>query len=143
MTERTGAAARKRPARPATAPPRHVRGLTLNERLVRERDRDRARELVRTLGLGIVVLLPLLLYVWQQVAFMETAYRVEELRSERAGLERLLRSVRLERASLESLQRVESLARGKLGMRQPPPEAVAMVAPRTAGNPPDPAAGSR
>ena len=100
--------------------------LSLNHRLVRERDRERARELLRTLGLGIIVLLPLLLHVWQQVTFVETAYRVAALRSQRQTLEVSLRKVRMERASLEALSRIEVEARS-LGLMQPPPEAVVMV----------------
>ena len=70
------------PIIPPAPPPKKLAGLALNERLVRERDRDRARELVRLLALGVAVLLPLLAHVWQQVAFVESAYRAEELRSD-------------------------------------------------------------
>ncbi len=130
------AGARDRRTPPASSHPRRA-GLTLNDRLVRERDRERARELLRTLGLGIVVLVPLLLHVFQQVKFVETAYRVAELRSERLALETALRNVRMERASLESLARIEVEARG-LGLIQPPPEAVIMVVPVEPGEMSDP-----
>ena len=46
------------PIIPPAPPPKKLAGLALNERLVRERDRDRARELVRLLALGVAVLLP-------------------------------------------------------------------------------------
>ena len=101
--------------------------LTLNEQLIREQDRERNYELLRISMLGIIVLVPLLLYVWLQVAFMETAYRVEELQSEQARLERLLRSAQLERASLETPERVERLARKQFAMEQPAPEAIVAV----------------
>ncbi len=103
--------------------------LALNARLVRERDRDRARELARTLALGVAVLLPLLLHVWQQVAYLETAYGAEALRSERDHLAHLLREVRMERSALESLDRIESEARRRLELLHPPPEAVVTVQP--------------
>jgi cell division protein FtsL len=93
---------------------------------VRERDIARARELFRTLGLGVLVLMPLLLHVWQQVGFVETAYAVAELRAERQELQIALRKIRLERATQESLERIEARAR-RSGMIQPPPEAVITV----------------
>ncbi len=101
--------------------------LTLNEQLIREQDRERNHELLRISMLGIVVLVPLLLYVWLQVAFMETAYQVEALQSEQARLKTLLRSAQLERASLEAPERVERLARQRLAMEQPAPEAIIAV----------------
>jgi cell division protein FtsL len=116
---------------------------TLNERLVRERDRERARDLVRKLGLGVVILLPLLLYLWGHVAFMETARRVAGLREQETQLERLLREVRLERAALESLDRIATHASASLGMAPPAPESVLLVGPdgRAVALPPPPTAG--
>jgi len=126
---------------PATARPARSRILvpdtslpdlgqrTLNERLVRERDRDRARDLVRKLALGVAILLPLLLYLWGHVAFMETARRVAGLREQQTQLERLLREVRLERAALESLDRIATHASASLGMAPPAPESVLLVGP--------------
>ena len=101
--------------------------LTLNEQLIREQDRERNHELLRISMLGVAVLVPLLLYVWLQVGFMETAYQVEEFQSEQARLELLLRSAQLERASLENPERVERLARQRLAMEQPAPEAIIAV----------------
>jgi cell division protein FtsL len=49
------------------------------------------------------------------------------LQSEQARLERLLRRVQLERVSLEAPARIEDLARRRLAMLQPPPEAVRSV----------------
>lgn len=109
-------------------------GVAVNERLLRERDLERARELARMLTLGVAVLVPLLLHVWQQVAFVEAAYRVEALRAEQSRLERMLRETQLERASLESLDRIEREARRRLGMHRPPPEAVVAVRPELAGD---------
>jgi len=112
-------------AHPAALPDLGRRSL--NERLVRERDRDRARDLVRKLALGVAILLPLLLYLWGHVAFMETARRVAGLRTQQAQLERMLREVRLERATLESLDRVATQASAALGMAPPAPESVLIV----------------
>jgi hypothetical protein len=78
--------------------------LTVNEQLLREQDREHTRELWRISLMGVAVLLPLLLYVWLQVSFMETAYKVEALQSEQA-----------------------QLARQRLAMLQPAPESVRPV----------------
>jgi cell division protein FtsL len=115
------------PSHAAVAATEQRSRLTLNEQLIREQDRERNHELLRISMLGIVVLVPLLLYVWLQVAFMETAYKVEELQSEQARLGTLLRSAQLERASLETPERVERLARQRLAMEQPAPEAIIAV----------------
>jgi cell division protein FtsL len=101
--------------------------LTVNEQLLREQDREHTRELWRISLLGVAVLVPLLLYVWLQVSFMETAYKLEALQSEQSQLERLLRRAQLERASLETPARIEELARQRLAMLQPPPESVRSV----------------
>jgi cell division protein FtsL len=120
------APATRRPPLPPPALP-DLGQLALNERLVRERDRERARELVRKLALGVAVLLPLLIYLYGQVAFMESALRVTRLRDERDRLEHLLREVRLERASLESLDRIADEAQRRLDMAPPSPDAVWIV----------------
>jgi len=141
------APAAARPARSRLPVPRaalpDLGQRTLNERLVRERDRDRARDLVRKLALGVAILLPLLLYLWGHVAFMETARRVAGLRAQQIQLERLLREVRLERATLESLDRIATHASASLGMAPPAPESVLLVGPdgRAAELAPPPAEG--
>ncbi|MGD8375753.1 MAG: hypothetical protein PVF68_06395 [Acidobacteriota bacterium] len=127
MSPAGSAAHRMRREQTAAAPSRETAArLSLNDRLERERDRERVREMFRAVGLGVLVLVPLLLHVWQQVTFVETAYHVAELRARRQELEKSLRILRLERASLESLERVEGQAR-RAGLVQPPPEAVVQV----------------
>ena len=80
----------------------------------------------------------MLFHVWQQVTYLETAYRLGELRTEKERAEHLLREVRLERASLESLERIEAEAR-KLGLVHPPAAAVLPVLPAPQPADPQPA----
>lgn len=129
MNRPAPAAARpsRRPAVPAPPALPDLGHMALNERLVRERDRDRARELVKNLALGVAVLLPLLLYLWSQVAFMETSFNVARLRQERDRLQQQLQEVRLERASLESLGRIAIEAGRRLDMVPPPADSVWIV----------------
>ncbi len=99
----------------------------LNSRLVMELDRTRVRELLLAVLLSAVMLAPLLLYVWQSVAWIQTGYRLEKLKAERDRLEEVNHQLRLEKVSLESLARVERVASGQLGLRQPPAGTVVVV----------------
>ena len=45
--------------------------LQINARLVKEKDRARARELRRLLFYGAAIVVPLLVYVWQRVEFLQ------------------------------------------------------------------------
>jgi cell division protein FtsB len=101
--------------------------LRLNERLVRERDRARARELRRFVLYGAVIALPLLAYLWQRVAFLELSYRVEALSRERQELVDRKKALTVERSLLLSPQRIESVARRQLGLVDPLPEDVKRV----------------
>ena len=108
--------------------------VSVNKRLVRERDPDRARELARFLTLGVAILVPLLLHVWQQVAFVETMYEVDGLKDRQVRLERLLRVERMERAMLESPDRIEREASRRLGMVFPAAEEVVLIEADKDGN---------
>jgi cell division protein FtsL len=101
--------------------------LRINERLVREKDRERARELRRFLVCGALVVVPLLAYVWQRIDFIRTSYRLESLRKEKAALEDLNRKLTVERSHLLAPDRIESLARRRLGMVEPDPRHVRRV----------------
>ncbi len=56
--------------------------LLINARMVKEKDRARARELRRLLFCGAAILVPLLVYVWQRVDFLRVSYRVEALKKD-------------------------------------------------------------
>lgn len=95
-----------------TAPP--VR----NRHLVREIDRHRIRDLLLVGALVIVLLLPLLSYVWYHMEWIRVGYEMERLKQEREAQVELNARLRLEKATLESLDRVEREARGRLGLVQ-------------------------
>lgn len=116
------------PPRGAAGPSRnHGRLPGLNARLVMEMDRGRARELLLALALSAVMLLPLLIYVWQNVEWFRSGYRLEELKARRDVLAETERQLRLEKASLEDLTRVERVASGEMGLREPPGGTVVLV----------------
>jgi cell division protein FtsL len=99
----------------------------LNRRLVRELDRVRARELLLVVLLSVVMLLPVLAYVWQNVEWIQIGYRIERLKGQRDRLVESQHRLRLEKVSLESLSRIEHLSTTTLGLSQPPAGMVVLV----------------
>jgi cell division protein FtsL len=101
--------------------------LRLNARLIREKDRARASELRRLLLCGAAIVIPLLGYVWQRVEFIRTSYRIDGLQEQSRTLQELNKQMTIERAMLLSPRRIEEIARGQLGLVDPPPENVRHV----------------
>jgi len=99
----------------------------MNARLVRERDRARARELRRFVIYGAVIVAPLLAYVWQRVEFIRVSYEVESLQKERQAETERQKQLALERSYLLAPDRIEKLARKQLGLNDPAPESVRRV----------------
>ena len=102
--------------------PESFRRVVLNQRLVKERDQARARELRRVVWICAAMLVPVLFYVWQQVEYIRYGYQLEQLRSEKNRLTEWNRQLELERATLLSLSRVEKVAAGQLGLVPPSSE---------------------
>ena len=92
-----------------------------------ELDRGRSREMLLAVLLSAVVLLPLLVYVWQNVEWFRSGYRIEELKTRRDRLAEAARHLRLERSSLQDLTRVERVAVEEMGLREPPGGTVVLV----------------
>ena len=97
------------------------RRVVLNQRLVKDRDEARARELRRVVWICGGLLMPVLFYVWQQVEYIRTGYQIEQLRSEKNRLMEWNRQMKLERATLLNLRRIEALGRTQLGLVPPDP----------------------
>jgi cell division protein FtsL len=112
----------------ATAPRPCVSGrLQLNARLVREKDRARARELRKLAVYGAVVVVPLLVYVWQRVEFIRLSYQAEALGRQRQELLERSKELTVERSLLLAPDRIESVARRQLGLTDPSPADVKRV----------------
>ena len=101
--------------------------LLINARMVKEKDRARARELRRLLIYGAAILVPLLAYVWQRVDFLRVSYQVEALKKERQGLQEQNKHLAVERSFLMSPDRIERMARKELGLVDPSPADVRRV----------------
>ena len=103
-----------------------------NSQLRREVDREKRRECYSLLALGMLVFLVGLLYGLEHFECVRHGYQIEELRSQRAALERWNRELRLKQAALADPQRIDSLARNGLGLAPPAPEQMIPIGPRQA-----------
>jgi cell division protein FtsL len=90
-----------------------------NNSIVREVDRDRHREMWRTVGIGGVLVVVLLFSAWQHFELLRHGYRVEQLQKEIAAEDELKRRLRLEIEMLKSPARIERLATTQLHMVVP------------------------
>ncbi len=106
----------------------HDSRLRMNARLVREKDRAKARDLGRFVLYGAAIAAPLLVYVWQRVEFIRLSYRVEQLQKEKQDLVEINKRMAVERSLLMSPNRIERVARQQLGLVDPQPEDVRRVA---------------
>ena len=103
-----------------------------NERLVRQVDRERNRQLVMVAVTGLLLAAAVLAYGWQHFEMIRNGYRMEEQRREREYLMQIQRQLSLEKASLASPDRIEAIATGELGMMAPSDGQVVVIEPYTA-----------
>lgn len=95
-----------------------------NEKLVRDRDRRRARELVRVFMAVLPLGAALIFYISIHRAVLDEAFRIGEMENRLRSLERQERELSLDLSYLESPPRVERLAVEELGMARPEAEQV-------------------
>src|SRR5436305_13749745 len=97
-----------------------------NIHIVRERDRQRFRELLAVLSLGLPVGLFLLLFTWQNLEVIRLGRDATRLQQKRKQMEDANKALQLELDRLTSLDSVEKTA-GSLGFTQTDPGVVLMV----------------
>ncbi len=98
-----------------------------NNPIVREIDRERHREMWKSTGIGVFLVLALLFSAWQHFELLRHGYRIEEMQKERAAEEEINRHLRLEIAALKAPDRIEQLATGRLHMVTPGPDDAAVI----------------
>lgn len=108
-----------------------------NNSIVREVDRDRQRDMWRSIGVGVLSVAVLLFSAWQHFELLRHGYRLEQLQRERAAEEEVRRHLRLEIGALQTPARIEALAVARLHMVRPGPED-AQVIERVYQTPPPP-----
>ncbi len=97
-----------------------------NAHIVRERDRQRFRELFAVLALGIPIGLFLLLFTWQNLEVIRLGHEVTRLQNQRKQIENENKALQFQLDRLTSLQSVEQKAT-VLGFERTDPRAVVMV----------------
>jgi cell division protein FtsL len=90
-----------------------------NNPIVREIDEARQRELWKSVGVAVVLVLSLLFSAWQHFELLRNGYQLEELQRQRAAEEESGRRLRLEIETLRSPKRIESLATSQLHLVAP------------------------
>jgi cell division protein FtsL len=106
-----------------------------NAHIVRERDRQRFRELLAVLSLGAPIGLFLLLFTWQNLEVIRLGHEATRLQQQRKQIEDANKQLQLELDRLTSLESVEKKAEA-LGFAPSAPRAIVMVTPPPA--PPEP-----
>jgi cell division protein FtsB len=99
-----------------------------NVHIVRERDRERFRELFAVLALGVPVAAFLLLFTWQNLEVIRLGREATKLGKSRAALSEQNKKLRLEIERLTNLHLVESKARS-LGFAPTSPSRIVAVRP--------------
>ncbi|HVR39570.1 MAG TPA: hypothetical protein VMU84_10785 [Thermoanaerobaculia bacterium] len=97
-----------------------------NTHVVRERDRQRFRELFAVLSLGIPIGAFLLLFAWQNLEVIRLGHEASALQKKQKDIETSNKSLQLELDRLTALQAVEKKA-VDLGFEPTTPDAIVMV----------------
>jgi cell division protein FtsL len=98
-----------------------------NNPIVREIDRDRHREMARSVAIGVFLVSVLLFWAWQQFELRRNGYRLEQMQQERAAEAEVNRHLRLEAQTLQAPARIERIALGRLRMIAPKPEDASVI----------------
>jgi cell division protein FtsL len=98
-----------------------------NNPIVREIDRERHRDMGRSVAVGIFLVAVLLFSAWQHFELLRHGYRLEQMQRDRTNEAEINRHLRLEIDTLRSPARVERLATERLGMVAPGPDEAAVI----------------
>jgi len=90
-----------------------------NNPIVREVDEARQRQLWRTMGIGLFLVVVLLFSAWQHFEMLRHGYQIERMQQERAAEEEVNRHLRLEVETLRSPARLEQIATKDLHLVAP------------------------
>lgn len=101
-----------------------------NIHIVRERDRERVRELLAVFSLGIPVALFLLLFTWQNLEVIRLGRDAGRLQRQKAALEDGNKNLRLELERMTDLDAVEAKAR-RLGLQRTTASNIVLVTSET------------
>jgi cell division protein FtsL len=92
-----------------------------NSRLVRHVEPAKQRNLYRTAGLGGVVALFFLFYIFQHFKCIDLSFQLEDLKAQQSQAAALNSELKLEIANLRDPMRIDVIARKQLGLTEPLP----------------------
>jgi cell division protein FtsL len=90
-----------------------------NNPIVREVDQARQRQLWRSMGIGMLLVVVLLFSAWQHFELLRHGYQIERMQQERAAEEEINRHLRLEIETLRAPRRIEKIAIEQLHLVAP------------------------
>ena len=96
-----------------------VRRDIQNNPIVREVDKARQRELLRSAAVGVFLVFVLLFSAWQHFELLQLGYRIEQKQQERAREMEINRHLKLEIETLQAPDRVEWIATEQLDLVTP------------------------
>jgi len=92
-----------------------------NSRLVRHVEPARQKNLLKTAGLGGVVAVFFLFYIFQHFRCIDLSFTLEDLKAQQVRAAALNSELKLEIANLRDPMRIDVIARRQLGLTQPLP----------------------
>jgi cell division protein FtsL len=90
-----------------------------NNPIVREVDEARQRQIWRSMGIGLFLVVVLLFSAWQHFELLRHGYQIERMQQERTAEEEINRHLRLEVETLRSPRRIEKIATEQLHLVTP------------------------
>ena len=96
-----------------------VRRDIQNNPIVREVDKARQRELLRSAAVGVFLVFVLLFSAWQHFELLQLGYRIEQKQQERTREMEINRHLKLEIETLQAPDRVERIATEQLDLVTP------------------------
>jgi cell division protein FtsL len=108
-----------------------------NNPIVREVDEARQRQLWRSVGIGLFLVLVLLFSAWQHFELLRHGYQIERMQQERAAEEEINRHLRLEVETLRAPRRIEKIATEQLQLVAPARGQAIVIERVTPSTPPD------
>ncbi len=92
-----------------------------NSRLVRHVEPAKQKNLLKTAGLGGVVAVFFLFYIFQHFRCIDLSFALEDLKAQQVRATALNSELKLEIANLRDPMRIDVIARRQLGLTQPLP----------------------
>jgi len=98
-----------------------------NNPIIREVDKERHRDMWRSVSIGVFVVAAFLFLAWQHFELLRHGYRLEDLQKAIAAEEDINSHLRLELEALRAPERIETIAVRRLGMHHAGPDEAVVI----------------